>query len=687
MHHQLENEEFQTYVNLPENLYVRNGTLFLKPTLAADRLGEKFLVDGVINLRGEGHRACGGTAVGYPWRYCEDMLYLGCYRDGGSMDSRDLSGDNMTSADLTPKLCLDYCAEAGYTYAGVQYGVECFCGNSFGQFGAAPESDCTIPCGGDAGQMCGNGWKNSVYTSAGGTCTLENWSGCYLAGGTCTLENWNGCYLAGGTCTLENWNGCYLAGGTCTLENWNGCYLAGGTCTLENWSGCYLAGGTCTLENWNGCYLAGGTCTLENWNGCYLAGGTCTLENWNGCYLAGGTCTLENWSGCYLAGGTCTLENWNGCYLAGGTCTLENWNGCYLAGGTCTLENWNGCYLAGGTCTLENWSDCYLAGGTCTLENWNGCYLAGGTCTLENWSGCYLAGSPTQHLPPVLSARLTTANSFSFRYGKVEVIAKMPTGDWIWPGESGIGTGNDELPAVWLLPQAWAYGDWPKSGEIDIVETRVGNRNLYASWGASLGIDVTTSTLHWGSSGAWPYNGFYKTRAEKEAHTGTYGSDFHKWTMVWTDQYLKFSVDDELMVTVSPPDGFWALGDLLSWFSVDDELMLTVSPPDGFWALGDFGLPDSDNPWSGAGRMAPFDQDFYLILNVATGGTNGFFMDDYVNMPHPKPWSNSESRSQAMASFWRARDQWLPTWSPGTNNGEDAAMQVKSVKVWKFRDL
>ncbi|XP_035684906.1 beta-1,3-glucan-binding protein-like [Branchiostoma floridae] len=412
------NEEFQTYVNLPENLYTRNGTLFLKPTLAAERLGEKFLTEGVINLR-------------------EDALYLGCYHDGGSMDSRDLNGDNMTSPYLTPKLCLDHCTEAGYTYAGLQYGTECFCGDSFGKFGAAPESECAIPCGGDAGQMCGNGWKNSIYTSVGGTCTLEN------------------------------------------------------------------------------------------------------------------------------------------------------------------------------------------------------------------WNGCYIAGSPSQHLPPVLSARLTTAHSFSFRYGKVEVTAKMPTGDWIWP-------------AIWLLPQTWVYGDWPRSGEIDIVETR-GNRDLYASWGASLGIDVTTSTLHWGSSGVWPYNGFFKTRAEKEAHTGTYGSDFHKWTMVWTDQYLKFFVDD--------------------------ELMLTVSPPNGFWALGDFGLPDSDNPWSGAGRMAPFDQDFYLIMNVATGGTNGFFMDDYVNMPHPKPWANAQSRSEAMASFWRARDQWLPTWNPAHNNGEDAAMQVKSVKVWKFRDL
>ncbi|XP_019621231.1 PREDICTED: beta-1,3-glucan-binding protein-like [Branchiostoma belcheri] len=412
------NEEFQLYLNHPENLYVRDGTLFLKPTLSAGRYGEKFLVDGVINLR-------------------ENMLYLGCYHDGGSLDSRDLSGDRMTSADLTPRLCLDHCSAGGYTYAGLQYGTECFCGDSFGQFGAAPESECTTPCAGDAGQVCGNGWKNSIYTSAGGRCTLEN------------------------------------------------------------------------------------------------------------------------------------------------------------------------------------------------------------------WNGCYMAGSPSQHLPPVLSARITTARSFSFRYGKVEVQAKMPTGDWIWP-------------AIWLLPQAWVYGDWPKSGEIDIVETR-GNRNLYASWGASLGVDVTTSTLHWGPSGVWPYNGFVKTRAEKEAHTGTYGSDFHNWTMVWTDQYLKFSVDD--------------------------EVMLTVSPPHGFWALGDFGLPDSDNPWIGASRLAPFDQDFYLIMNVATGGTNGFFMDDYVNMPYPKPWSNSQSRSQAMEHFWQARHQWLPTWDPNANNGEDAAMQVKSVKVWKFRDL
>lgn len=37
-------------------------------------------------------------------------------------------------------------------------------------------------------------------------------------------------------------------------------------------------------------------------------------------------------------------------------------------------------------------------------------------------------------LPPVLSARLTTRKSFNFLYGKVEISAKLPTGDWLVPG-------------------------------------------------------------------------------------------------------------------------------------------------------------------------------------------------------------------------------------------------------------
>jgi beta-glucanase (GH16 family) len=36
---------------------------------------------------------------------------------------------------------------------------------------------------------------------------------------------------------------------------------------------------------------------------------------------------------------------------------------------------------------------------------------------------------------PIQSARIVTSNSFSFTYGTVEVRAKMPRGDWIWPGK------------------------------------------------------------------------------------------------------------------------------------------------------------------------------------------------------------------------------------------------------------
>lgn len=44
-------------------------------------------------------------------------------------------------------------------------------------------------------------------------------------------------------------------------------------------------------------------------------------------------------------------------------------------------------------------------------------------------------GTHSNIISPVVSARLRTAGTFSFKYGKVEIRAKMPTGDWLWPGK------------------------------------------------------------------------------------------------------------------------------------------------------------------------------------------------------------------------------------------------------------
>lgn len=73
---------------------------------------------------------------------------------------------------------------------------------------------------------------------------------------------------------------------------------------------------------------------------------------------------------------------------------------------------------------------------------------------------------------------------------------------------------------------------------------------------------------------------------------------------------------------------------------------------------------------------------FYLILNVAVGGTT-YFSDSYINRPHPKPWS--DGRGHGATDFWSARGHWYPTWNPTRNNGEDAALKVNYVKVWKTK--
>lgn len=76
-------------------------------------------------------------------------------------------------------------------------------------------------------------------------------------------------------------------------------------------------------------------------------------------------------------------------------------------------------------------------------------------------------------------------------------------------------------------------------------------------------------------------------------------------------------------------------------FFVDDTLVGTVNAGAGFWYRDprfiNSGLP---NPWAGASPMAPFDQPFYIILNLAVGGTN-YFADSFVNQPHAKPWLNT----------------------------------------------
>ena len=69
---------------------------------------------------------------------------------------------------------------------------------------------------------------------------------------------------------------------------------------------------------------------------------------------------------------------------------------------------------------------------------------------------------------------------------------------------------------------------------------------------------------------------------------------------------------------------------------------------------------------------------------MAVGGTNGFFGDDWNNKNGPKPWSNQSPT--APKDFYLQKNKWYPTWNPDQNEGEDAAMKVNYVRVWKMAD-
>ena len=96
------------------------------------------------------------------------------------------------------------------------------------------------------------------------------------------------------------------------------------------------------------------------------------------------------------------------------------------------------------------------------------------------------------------------------------------------------------------------------------------------------------------------------------------------------------------------------------------------------WDRGDFGTSILNHsalfdPWSQTGRPnTPFDQPFYLILNVAVGATNGYFKDGVGS----KPWGDASNA--APREFWDSQANWGPTWGEGDTKG----MTVQSVKMY-----
>ncbi|KAK3318863.1 WSC domain-containing protein [Apodospora peruviana] len=85
--------------------------------------------------------------------------YLGCFIDTGA---RVLPDNLLGADDMTAAKCAAHCAD--YSYFGVEYGRECWCGNSPPK-NAAPESECSMTCAGNDMEICGAGGRINVWGS------------------------------------------------------------------------------------------------------------------------------------------------------------------------------------------------------------------------------------------------------------------------------------------------------------------------------------------------------------------------------------------------------------------------------------------------------------------------------------------------------------------------------------------
>ncbi len=127
------------------------------------------------------------------------------------------------------------------------------------------------------------------------------------------------------------------------------------------------------------------------------------------------------------------------------------------------------------------------------------------------------------------SARLNS--KFAFKYGRVEVRAKLPSGIGTWPAIWMLGKNIIETGAFWSSTFGTAY--WPACGEVDIME----------HWGSNQ--NYVQSAMHTPSS--------YGNTANLGGQVvATASSQFHVYTLDWTAEKMVFSVDGVVHYTYNP---------------------------------------------------------------------------------------------------------------------------------------
>ena len=177
----------------------------------------------------------------------------------------------------------------------------------------------------------------------------------------------------------------------------------------------------------------------------------------------------------------------------------------------------------------------------------------------------------------------------SYTSGRVNTQNKHNFKYGLFEARAKVPAGQGFLPAFWMMPaNENLYGQWPRCGEIDIMEV--------------LGNDTKTSygTIHYGN----PHS---ESQGKHILENGNFSDEYHTFSVEWEPGKISWYVDGTLIHTEN------------DWYSVTE-------------GQGEVTYP------------APFDQPFYIILNLAVGGNwpgnpdettdidNAAFMIDYVKV-------------------------------------------------------
>ncbi len=157
----------------------------------------------------------------------------------------------------------------------------------------------------------------------------------------------------------------------------------------------------------------------------------------------------------------------------------------------------------------------------------------------------------------IKSARINTKSKVFFKHGKIEFTCKVPKGKGTWP-------------AVWMMPEIAKHGQWPKSGEIDLLEHTANDMDKFYA---------CLHTEGYNHKNGLPYDTRFLVKGLSD--------DFQTYGFDWDENKVTYYLNGKEMVTYTK------------------------------------GENDRDTTHVGW----PFNEDFYFILNLAVGGMFGGEVD------------------------------------------------------------